>query len=131
MTLVKNLGIKDKVHWIDWIPQNALAEIYQEHDVFIFSSLRDSGGMVVLEAMAQGLPVVCLNLGGPGVIVNESCGISIDTKNKTETDVINDLSTALTQLAEDKIMFDKKQRGAIARVKEMTWAGAVGVVYDE
>ncbi|PKG82546.1 glycosyl transferase family 1 [Colwellia sp. 75C3] len=130
-TLVNHLGVEDKVHWIDWVPQNELARIYREHDVFIFPSLRDSGGMVVLEAMAEGLPVVCLNLGGPGVIVNEGCGISIDTNNKYETDVIEELAKALVLLQEDKHTFYTMQEGAVDRAREMTWAGVVGKVYGE
>jgi len=37
-------------------------------DVFVFPSLHDEGGYVVAEALAEGLPVVCLARGGPPLI---------------------------------------------------------------
>lgn len=39
-------------------------------DIFLFPSF-EGGGMVVLEAMAAGLPVVCLDYGGPGEMVTD------------------------------------------------------------
>ena len=38
------------MRWIEWIPQEQLHEHYCQHDALLFPSLRDSGGMVVLEA---------------------------------------------------------------------------------
>ena len=72
--LAAELGVNDAVRWVPWVPHAELHEHYYQHDVLLFPSLRDSGGMVVLEALAHGLPVVCTDLGGPGVIVNERCG---------------------------------------------------------
>ena len=55
-----------------------LSEYYLSHDLFVFPSLHDSGGMVVLEAKAHGLPSVVSSFGGPkmsvgngDVIINE------------------------------------------------------------
>ncbi len=46
-------------------------------DVLLFPSLRDGGGAVVVEAMACGLPVVCLDVGGPGFHVREGVGTKV------------------------------------------------------
>ena len=46
-----------------------LFDQYQTHDLFVYPSLHDSSGNVVLEALSFGLPVVCLDLGGPAQIV--------------------------------------------------------------
>jgi glycosyltransferase involved in cell wall biosynthesis len=40
----------------------------EEADVFLFPSLHDEGSWVVAEAVASGLPVVCLDRGGPPVL---------------------------------------------------------------
>ena len=55
--------------------------------------------MVVLEAMSYGLPVICLDLGGPGQIVNDSCGRVISTKNKTEKELIQHISDAIIEIS--------------------------------
>jgi glycosyltransferase involved in cell wall biosynthesis len=49
----------------------------KESDVFLHLSLREGGGAVVLEAMAAGKPVVCLDMGGPALYVTNECGIKI------------------------------------------------------
>ncbi|HZD30317.1 MAG TPA: glycosyltransferase family 4 protein, partial [Candidatus Angelobacter sp.] len=67
--LATELDLDDAVQWLKWVPQSELERHYQEHDALLFPSLRDSGGMVVLEALAHGLPVVCTDCGGPGQIV--------------------------------------------------------------
>jgi len=64
--LAKNLGVGERVEWLHWVDRKELPALYVAHDVFLFPSLHDSGGMVVLEAMSYGLPIVCLDLGGAG-----------------------------------------------------------------
>ena len=46
------------------------AELYRRHHALLYPSLHDSSGNVVLEALFHGLPVVCLDLGGPAEIVD-------------------------------------------------------------
>ncbi len=68
-------------------------------DVFLFPSLRDSGGMVLLEAMSAGLPVICLDLGGPGEIVTAECGIKVAPGSPEQ--VVEGLAAAIVRLAGD------------------------------
>jgi glycosyltransferase involved in cell wall biosynthesis len=48
----------------------ALAQQYRESDVFVFPTLLEGMGLVVLEAMACGLPVI-VTANGPGDIVRD------------------------------------------------------------
>lgn len=57
---------------------------YSTADVFVFSSMRDTSGNVVLEAMAHGLPVITLKHHGVGEIVTKSSGIPIEVTNLDE-----------------------------------------------
>ena len=79
----KNLAIKynisKNVSWIPWIPQNECEDFFINSGIFIFPSLHDSGGFVVLDAMKNGLPVICFDLGGPADTLNRSSGIIIKT----------------------------------------------------
>lgn len=52
--------------------------LYDNADVFVFTSLRDTSGNVVLEAMSHGLPVIAINHHGVGEIVTDETGIRID-----------------------------------------------------
>jgi glycosyltransferase involved in cell wall biosynthesis len=48
-----------------------LARLYASADLFVFPSLSDTFGNVILEAMASGLPVVAFQVPGPGDILRE------------------------------------------------------------
>ncbi len=78
-------GIKDKVNWIGRIPWAEIKEQYQNHDLFMFTTLRDSSPAQHMEAMAYGLPILTLDLHGSGFMVPDNAGIrvSVDDPEKT------------------------------------------------
>lgn len=127
----RRLGIADKVEWIAWMPHGQVLRRYSSYDALLFPSLHDSGGLVLLEAMAQGLPVVCLNLGGPGVIVDEGCGIKVDVKGRSRREVEEALAVALLRLAEDTALHNSLRQGALARSEEFRWEKLIANCYGD
>lgn len=97
--LAGDLGIAAAVEWLPWQARETMAALYAKHDVLLFPAMHDSGGMVVLEAMDHGLPVVCLKLGGPATMVDESCGYAVDPAGKNVAQVIREMGDALAGLA--------------------------------
>jgi glycosyltransferase involved in cell wall biosynthesis len=126
--LAQRLRISARITWVPWHPHEDMAKIYNEHDVMLFPSLRDSGGFVVLEAMDCGLPVVCLRLGGPGITVNDSCGRAIDVADKRRADVVNALADALAEVAEPNVN-RLLSRGATLRCREFSWEKKIQRIY--
>ena len=63
------------VEWKGKVPFSSINEYYKNHDAFLFTSLRESGGVQLVEAMAFSLPVICLNLHGQAQIVNNTIGL--------------------------------------------------------
>jgi len=90
----KNIG--SKVIFIPWLDRRSLLKKMRRSDVFLFASFRDGGGAVVVEAMASGLPVVCLNTGGPGFHVREGWGIKVEPDDGKR--VVEELAQALISL---------------------------------
>jgi glycosyltransferase involved in cell wall biosynthesis len=121
----KHLGLERHITWISQLPRTDLPKIYGVHDVLLFPSLHDSGGMVVLEALAAGLPVVCLDIGGPGVIVNNCCGKAVSTKGRSELQVVTEMSTALIVFGRDRLALAQASRQAQMRAAEFRWADVV------
>ena len=76
--LVQEYGIESKVHFLGNLSYNEVNNLYDNADVFVFTSLRDTSGNVVLEAMSHGLPVIAINHHGVGEIVTDETGIRIN-----------------------------------------------------
>lgn len=129
--LAEQLCIQQSIDWIPWLNQEELSQAYLQHDVLLFPSLHEMGGNVVLEALSHGLPTVCLDLGGPGVMVDETCGRVIKTNNLIEQDVVLALGNALTELARDPNLRLHLSRGALARKEYFVWTRAVEQVYPK
>lgn len=125
-----NIGLVDKIEWIPWMSQDELVDMYQQSDVFLFPSLHDSGGMVVLEAMSHGLPVVCFNLGGPGVTVDDSCGVVVDVTGHSERQVIEKLCEALLSIAKHPDYRVVLSNGALKKVVSLNWKNVVKSIYS-
>jgi glycosyltransferase involved in cell wall biosynthesis len=77
-SLAVSLGIADRVHWLGWLPQLECARILHGATALLLPSIYESGGAVVLEAMACGIPVVATAWGGPADYLDSNCGILVD-----------------------------------------------------
>jgi glycosyltransferase involved in cell wall biosynthesis len=93
------LGVAGNVEFVGQLPQAKLDPYYRDADVFVFPALRDSGGSGLLEAMSRGVPVVCLDWGGPGEMVDDASGIKIAVSDPAET--VQELKRALEGLSDD------------------------------
>jgi len=122
--LAKKIGVQDGVDFIGWVPRRAqILESLHTYNAHIFPSFHDSGGLVALEALAAGLPVICLDIGGPGVIVNESCGVVVPIEGADEAKVVTGIANAMIRLASMAPQeFEALSRGALARARELSWA---------
>ena len=126
---VSQLGLQDDVEFIDWMARDELLNLYLEKDAFLFPSLHDSGGLVVLEAMARGLPVVCLDCGGPGVSVDPKSGHCQPTASHTAEEIVEGLAQGLLALSNPE-QRSRWSKGARQRANELTWSELVGVIYS-
>jgi len=59
----------DRVALLDWMPQEALIDVYDAHGIFLFGSFFEGFGKVFLEAMTRGLAVVATNVAGAHDII--------------------------------------------------------------
>lgn len=127
--LADKLGIRNRIEWVPWIEQATLPALYRDHDLFLFPSLHDSSPAVLLEAMSSGLPVVCLKLGGPGIMVTREAGLAIETRGRTESEVVDALVEGLSDLIQDRTLRNRLSRGALAHSKSYHWSERVAEIY--
>jgi len=115
--LAVELGMAPHVHFIGYLDrERGLADCYAAADVFIFASRTETQGLVLLEALAQGRPVVSTAVLGTASILQPNCGARVAPERpeafaQTVLDVLDDPQRAARLSAQ-------------ARAYAQTWASA-------
>jgi glycosyltransferase involved in cell wall biosynthesis len=97
--------------------------------LFVFPSLHDSSGNVVLESLSRGLPVVCLDLGGPQTYIDSHCGVVVSTLGRSRAEVEQALATAIGALLDDPARLARMQQAAALHAGRQTWESVVARAY--
>jgi glycosyltransferase involved in cell wall biosynthesis len=128
-TEIAQRGLGANITFVSWMPQEQFLRLYDTHDLFVFPSLHDSTGWVVLESFCKGLPVACLNLGGPKDIVTPQSGIVVDTAGLDTSGVATRLAEELHTLLTDPERLAALSVGAVARAGEFLLRDQVQRLY--
>jgi glycosyltransferase involved in cell wall biosynthesis len=129
--LARKLGISDHVIWRGEVSRQELLGMYGAFHAFLFPSLHDAGGLVILEAWVHGLPVICLDLGGPGKMVDTTCGRVVPVANCSEDECVARIASEIIALATNERRRLTLCRGAIRRCRELSWSKIVAALYTE
>ena len=117
--LARQLGLADRIHFVGHLPLDQALALYSWAHLFVFTSLRDTSGNVVLEALSNGIPVICFDHQGVGDIVTPSCGVKIPVTDPYEA--VPALMKAVQSMAQDRGMMLHLSSGACARAREYLW----------
>ena len=98
--MVKDLGIESKVKFFGKVRREDLPNFLNEGDAFVLPSRYETFGVVYIEALACGLPIIATKCGGPEDFYKEELGYMIDTGDE-ET-----LSKAMIKMIENKNKYD-------------------------
>lgn len=94
--IIRNETLSDKVTIIPGVHQSQLPEIYWKHSVLIFPSFSESLGLVGIEAMACGLPVIGSNINGLNeYLIDKENGYTFKVGNSTDLEKKIKLFTTL------------------------------------
>ena len=113
------LGIATHIRWHGWVERDKAEQLISNADVFILTSLHDLTTTVVMEAIKNGKPVVCLDHCGFSDVVDESCGIKIPVGRPKE--VIEGFTKAIRRL-ENRELRERLSRGAFEKSKQYLWS---------
>jgi glycosyltransferase involved in cell wall biosynthesis len=93
----------DNVVFAGFQPQSALPQYYGIADIFVFPTRSDTWGLVLNEAMAAGLPIICSDAAGaaPDLVVNGKNGYLVPVRD------VEKLSEALQILVEDESLRER------------------------
>lgn len=122
--LVQELRLENVVMFMPWQSREEIFKLLGEIDILLHPSLHEQFGYVILEAMAAGRAVICLDVAGPSLLVKENCGLKIPLT--TPEKVVEDLAAALFVLAEQPALRFQMGENARQHAQE-TWTwDAVG-----
>ena len=94
------LGLGNRVVFRGQVTREQVLAAFRDFDVMLFPSIHDTGGFAVIEAMFYGLPVICLDCGGPAVAVRDGCGIRVPVQTRHR--VIEELAAAIRFYDQDR-----------------------------
>jgi 1,2-diacylglycerol 3-alpha-glucosyltransferase len=107
--LCRLLGIGDRTKFVGFVPRADVDRYYAASDLFLFASMTETQGLVVTEAMAQGVPPVVVQGGGAGAaVINGESGIIVP--NDPE-----DLGDAALALFADQARYDAMSEAAVLK----------------
>lgn len=77
--LARELGINDQVHFLGYLNRDQVIDQIQACNAMVLSSRAETFGVVLIEALAFGKPVLSTRCGGPEDIVDPRVGILVDS----------------------------------------------------
>ena len=127
---VVRLDLTERVRLLGMLARENLFELYAKADLFVFPSLHDSSGNVVLASVSRGLPVICLDLGGPKYYVTPQCGVVVSTRGQSRAQIERGLANAIAGVLDDPEKLRSMSTEAVRQATIQTWAARVNGAYD-
>lgn len=117
LPLTVRAGLGNEVKFTPNIPHQDLLKLFLQADILVLPTLCDGFGMVITEAMAQGLPVITTyNSGGPDIITEAKNGFLLEAGN------IEQLASKLKWCVENRNQVKTMGANALAKAASYPWA---------
>ena len=109
-------SVLDKYHWIPSLPHDELLQEMSQHDVLVLPSLHEGFGLVMTEAMGQGLVVITTpHTAGPDLITNGVDGFLVPVRS------VDAIEETLALLVRDRDRLRAMQAAAQRKALGCTW----------
>lgn len=118
--LIQKLGVQDAVCLHGFVPNDEIQGRLVKADLFVFPSVREFGGGVVLEAMALGIVPVIADYAGPAELVDDSCGYKVAMGDRAQ--LIENFKNQLQIIADEPKQLISKREKALEKIDRLyTW----------
>lgn len=125
----EHFGIAERIRFHGQLPRAEIETLYARADAFLFPSFREPSGSVVFEALRHGLPVITTDRGGPGHVINPSCGFTVPALSPVQ--LACDLARSIERLARDPALRRRLGQGARRRVQAIgLWDNKINWLLD-
>lgn len=128
---IADSGIGKNVKLMGNRPLNQIAEAYQQADVFVLPSLRETSGNVLLEAMAYAVPIVAFDTSFCRLLKEVDCGVFINTEQALEG-IKEDYCKAIVTLGQDKELAKQMGMNGYKYVNsKLTWDEKYRIIVND
>jgi glycosyltransferase involved in cell wall biosynthesis len=111
---VDRLGLRDRVLWTGYIPDEDRVPFYNAADFLVYPSWYEGFGMPLLEAMQSGCPVIASRVSALPEVVGQA-GLLIDPGD------VEGLSQAMLRLAREPGLRERLREAGLARARRFSW----------
>ncbi|MEL6486840.1 MAG: glycosyltransferase [Pseudomonadota bacterium] len=120
--LVEGLGLGHRVQFKGWLPSHDdLVEKMFDYRGFVFPSLAEANGIVVQEALSVGVPVICMNHGGPSMLTTSDTAVQVEPGPPEE--VVASIAAAMNKLGGDPAYAEQiASAGATSAREQFAWS---------
>jgi glycosyltransferase involved in cell wall biosynthesis len=122
----QRLGLEDRIQFVGKKPLSELVSLMQNSAVLVLPSRAESLGMVLVEALACGTPVVSTRCGGPEDIVTDDVGVLVAPDDPVE------LAAALEDVLDNRERYDRNvlRSHALEKFGAAPIATKIAAVYE-
>mgnify|MGYP000121080482 CR=1 FL=1 len=126
---IKEEGYGDRVNIISMLPREEALDLIVNSDIFIFPSLKEGGTWALMEAMAMGLPVVCVNWAGMAVETTPETAIQIPVSSPKTME--REMGAAISLLINNRSEREKMGQSARQRIRDVFNWDAKGLYMEK
>jgi glycosyltransferase involved in cell wall biosynthesis len=123
--LCKRLYVEDKVSFLGALSREQVREAMWRVHAFVLPSFHETFGVVIIEAMSTGLPIIATRSGGPEDIVNSDIGLLI--KPGDEEELANAMQCVLES---NRFSYEAIHNYTVSRYGELAIASSLGDIYQ-
>jgi glycosyltransferase involved in cell wall biosynthesis len=114
LSVIKTLGLEDRVQFIGWVTHTDLPAIYRLADLFAFPSLYEGFGIPLVEAMACGCPIVTANTCSPPEVTDGAAHLVDPTD-------VSAIADGMRKVLADPALRESMIARGLVRAKDFSW----------
>lgn len=118
-TMADFLGLSASCIWYGQVDNQEVHRLMQNADLFLFTSVAEATSTVILEAISNGLPVLCFDACGMSSVISDDIGIKIPLTNPERS--VRDFAEKIDYLYHHRERLVAMSENCLRRAEELSW----------